>query len=242
MTGNGAEVPDYGIYKDRDWPDQDKGQAAMITRMDRDIGRLLDKLRELGIADNTLVFFTSDNGPHNEARHNLDRFKPAGPLQGIKRSMHEGGIRVPGLAWWPKHVPAGTTTDMIGYSGDWFATAAELAGAKAPAGLDSISLVPTLLGKPASEQPQHRYLYWEFYEQGSRQAVRFGKWKAIREPMLNGKIRLYDLEVDQGEVNDVANQNPEEVKLAGQYMDEAHVNHPNWQVPNVKEKGARPAK
>ena len=126
MTGNGAEVPEFGIYEDRDWSDQSKGQAAMITRMDGDVGRILDHLESVGIADNTLVFFTSDNGPHDEAGHDLEVFDPAGPLRGTKRALYEGGIRVPAIAWWPGTVPAGTTTDHLCYFGDWMATAAAL--------------------------------------------------------------------------------------------------------------------
>ena len=99
MTGDGAEVPALGIYAEQDWPSQDKGQTAMITRMDSDVGAILNSLRELGIAERTLVFFTSDNGPHNETGHQLARFNPSGPLRGIKRALYEGGIRVPGIAW-----------------------------------------------------------------------------------------------------------------------------------------------
>ena len=108
LFGDGAEVPDYGIYEKEDWPKQDKGQAAMITRMDRDVGRILDLLEKLKIAENTLVMFTSDNGPHNEAGHNPERSTPAGPLRGMKRTLTEGGIRVPTLAWWPKTVEKGS--------------------------------------------------------------------------------------------------------------------------------------
>ena len=230
MTGNGAEVPDHGIYQDRDWPDQDKGQAAMITRADGDVGRILDHLRELGIAENTLVFFTSDNGPHDEAGHDLERFDPNGPLRGIKRALYEGGIRVPAIAWWPGTVPAGTTTDTIAYFGDWMATAAELAGAEPPAETDSISLVPTLTGHPEKQQ-EHEYLYWESYEQGSRQAVRFGRWKAIRQPMFTGAIELYDLREDLGEQTNVAAEHGEIVKRAARYLQQAHTPHPNWKTP-----------
>ncbi len=229
MTGNGAEVPDFGIYKDRAWSDQDKGQAAMITRMDSDVGKILDQLKTLGIAENTLVFFTSDNGPHDEAKHNLATFNPSGPLRGIKRALYEGGIRVPAIAWWPGTVAAGTTTDHICYSGDWFATAAEIAGVTPPDGLDSISMLPTLKGD-ASAQKQHAYLYWEFYEQGSRQAVRFGKWKAIRQPMKTGEVELFDLSTDIGEQDNVAKEHAEEVERAKKYMDKAHTPHPNWQI------------
>jgi uncharacterized sulfatase len=230
MTGNGAEVPDEGVYADRDWPPQDKGQAAMITRMDADIGQLLDDLRELGIAERTLVFFSSDNGPHNEAGHNLDRFHPSGSLRGTKRALYEGGIRVPAVAWWPGTIAPGTSSDHIGYFGDWMATAAELSGAELPDNLDSISLVPTLKGDRDAQQQQHEYLYWEFYEQGGRQAVRMGDWKAVRQPMFSGSMELYDLSSDLGEETDLAGQYPEIVARAAEAMDEAHTPHPNWQV------------
>lgn len=229
MTGDGAEVPDDGIYADRDWPKQDKGQASMITRMDSDVGRLLDLLRELEIDRNTLVFFTSDNGPHNEAGHNLDRFNPAGPLRGIKRALYEGGIRVPAIAWWPGTVAAGSTTEHIGYFGDWMATVAELSGASMDHPTDSISFVPTLKGQPEKQQ-QHEALYWEFYEQGSRQAVRFGDWKAIRQPMLTGNVELFNLREDLGETTDLSAEHPELVQRAIELMDRAHVPHPNWKV------------
>ena len=229
MTGDGAEVPGYGIYANREWPNQDKGQAAMISRMDGDVGRLLDLLGELEIAENTLVFFTSDNGPHDEANHNLERFNPSGPLKGMKRALYEGGIRVPGIAWWPGTIAAGSTSDHIAYFGDWMATAADLAGVKPPADIDSISFVPTLKGG-AEKQKKHKYLYWEFYERGGRQAVRFGKWKAIREPMFDGPIELYDLSIDLGEESNLADQHPEIIKRAASYMNDAHTPHPNWTV------------
>jgi len=228
LTGNGAEVPDYGIYADQDWPEPDKGQAAMITRLDAGVGRVLDLLKELNIEQNTLVFFSSDNGPHNEAGHNLSRFNPAGPLKGIKRSLTEGGIRVPGIAWWPGTIAPGRTSSHIGYAGDWMATAAELAGVSAPTAIDSVSFVPTLRGDDSS-QKQHEYLYWEFYEQGSRQAVRFGNWKAIREPMLNGEVKLFDLSSDLGEIKDLSKARPALVEKAVSYMNTAHVPHLNWQ-------------
>lgn len=230
MTGNGAEVPDVTAYEDRDWSDQDKGQAAMITRADGDVGRILDHLRELGIAEETLVFFTSDNGPHDEAGHDLETFDPAGPLRGTKRALYEGGIRVPAIAWWPGTVPAGSTTDHIAYFGDWMATAAELAGVEPPPETDSISLVPTLTGHP-EQQKEHEFLYWEFYERGSRQAVRMGKWKAIREPMFTGAVELYDLQDDIGEQQDVAEKHPQIVERAKRYMEQAHTPHPNWKTP-----------
>lgn len=226
-TGNGQEVPDYGIYADRDWPDPDKGQAAMITRMDGDIGRLMDLLEERGIAERTLVMFTSDNGPHNEGGHHPERFSPAGPLKGMKRALYEGGIRVPLIAWWPGTTPAGTTSDHLGYFGDLMATAADLANVEAPDGLDSISFLPTLSGN-GTQQREHDYLYWEFYEQGGRQAVRSGPWKLIRQPWMSDRVELYNLEADLGETQNVAAEHPQVVRKLDGYMEAAHQPHPNW--------------
>ncbi len=230
LTGNGQEIPDYGIYADREWPDPDKGQAAMITRMDADVGKLIESLRQLGIAEKTLVLFSSDNGPHREGGQNFDRFDPNGPLRGLKRDLNEGGIRMPMIAWWPGTVPAGTVSDHVGYFGDFFATAAELVGQPVPPGLDSISFLPTLLGKPG-EQTQHPYLYWEFYERGSAQAVRKDNWKAIRQPMLTGKTELYNLASDLGEERDVAADFPEVVAELERLMDQAHQPSERWTVP-----------
>jgi arylsulfatase A-like enzyme len=230
--GNGAEVPDFGPYADRDWPDPDKGQAAMISRMDRDVGRLLDLLDERGIAERTVVFFSSDNGPHNEARHDLSRFAPAGPLRGIKRSLYEGGIRVPFIVRWPGTVAPGES-DHLGYFGDFLATACDLASAPLPEPNDSISLVPTLRGR-AGEQRQHEALYWEFYEQGSRQAVRAGRWKAIRQPMVHGRVELYDLEHDLSERHDLATRHPDITARLEAMMTAAHRPHPLWRVPPAK--------
>jgi len=228
MFGDGAESPDYGIYAKKDWPKQDKGQAAMITRMDGDIGRFIDLLEEMGIAKNTLVIFSSANGPHNESGHNPKRFNPSGRLTGMKRSLYEGGIRVPTIAWWPGVVKAGSTNEQVGYFGDFFATACDLAGLKTPPGLDSISFLPTLRGK--GRQKEHKYLYWEFYEQGGRQAVRFGDWKAIREPMLTGEVKLFNLATDLAEQHDLAEKERAIARRAIRYMDEAHVNDERWRV------------
>ncbi|MDE0103607.1 MAG: arylsulfatase [Bryobacterales bacterium] len=226
-TGDGAEVPDHGIYEDVDWPAPDKGQAAMITRMDRDVGVLMDHLEQLGIADSTLVMFSSDNGPHNESNHDLVRFNPSGSLRGIKRDLYDGGIRVPFLAWWPGTVGAEHTSDHIGYFGDLMATVAELAGAELPAGHDSVSFAPTLLGE-AARQKQHDFLYWEFYESGSAQAVRLRQWKGVRRPMLTGRLELYDVLRDPLEKYNLARNHPEVVREIEAAMERAHEPHPNW--------------
>lgn len=226
-TGHGQEVPDYGIYKDQNWKEQDKGQAAMISRMDRDMGRILDKLKQLDIDENTVVMFTSDNGPHNEGGHDPKRFTPSGPLRGMKRDLYEGGIRVPMIVRWPGKTPAGSISKHAGYFGDLMATAAEIAGVDVPPGLDSVSFAPTIAGQ-AETQKEHKYLYWEFYERGGKQAVRHKNWKAVRMPSYTGKTQLYDLSEDLGEATDIASQHPDLVRKLEAMMDEAHADHPNW--------------
>ncbi len=227
----GMEVPDYGAYQGRDWPRPAKGFAAMVSRMDADVGRLLDLLQELDIDDRTLVLFSSDNGPHREGGHDPDFFDSNGPLRGIKRDLYEGGIRVPFIAHWPGRVAAGTVSEHVGYFGDLMATAADLADSAVPPDLDSISFVPTLLGKP-EDQREHPYLYWEFYERGSAQAIRSGKWKAVRKPMLTGPIELYDLSADLGEENDIAPANLDVVSEIESLLETAHRPSPLWQPPS----------
>ncbi len=212
----------------------------MVTRLDTTVGRLVDQLTRLGLEENTLIVFTSDNGPHSESGHETEVFKPAGPFRGMKRALYDGGIRVPLICYWPSRIEAGKVSSHVCYSGDFFQTFAELSGelcdvAKGP--IDSISIVPTLL-PVASQSPAvqsvHRYLYFEFYEQGSRQAVRFGDWKAIREPMIDGKVQLYNLSQDLTESQDVAASNPTVVEQAVQFMDEAHQPSERWQRPSRK--------
>jgi len=225
---DGMEDPDRSRFASESWPAAEIGFAAMVARLDRDVGRLLAQLEAQGLADNTLVIFTSDNGPHQEGGHDATFFDSNGPLRGGKRDLTEGGIRVPFIARWPGRVPAGTTSEHAGYFGDFFATAAELAGQPLPAGLDSRSFLPALLGQPQSPP---EYLYWEFYENGSGQAVRFGDWKAIRRPMLTGAVELYDLATDLGEAHDVATQHPDLVARAKAYLEKSHVPSALWSVP-----------
>lgn len=226
---NGAQVPDFGPYADKDWPDPDKGQAAMISRLDGYVGRLLALLREQGLEKNTLVIFTSDNGPHNESNHNLARFNPSGPLTGIKRSLTDGGIRVPMIAWWPDKIAAGTKTDHVAYFGDWMATAAELAGEKTPAECDSLSFVPTLLGQK-DQQRQHEFLYWEFHEGGFKQAALYqGRWKGIRSGSPSANVALFDQEADIGEKTNVATQHPEIAAKIEEYLSRARSTSPDWE-------------
>ncbi len=228
--GNGAEVPDFGPYAHEPWSEQDKGQAAMITRLDGYVGRLFEALKRLGLERNTLVVFTSDNGPHNEAGHDLTRFRPAGPFRGIKRALTDGGIRVPFLARWPGTIPPATTSAHVGYFGDWMATAAELAGARLPEGRDSISFVPALLGQEA-RQPRHEFLYWEFHERGFSQAALLdGRWKGLRERRLSAPLVLHDLTSDPGETRDVAAAHPEIVARLDAYLRGARGASADWPV------------
>ncbi len=206
-----------------DQPTPRAAHAAMVSRMDRDVGRLLDLLRERGIAENTIVFFTSDNGPHKEGGHDPEFFDSNGPLRGLKRDLYEGGIRVPMIAWWPGKVAAGTVSDHVSAFWDFLPTCAELAGVENVAGVDGLSMAPTLLGE-VERQAEHEYLYWEFYEQGGKQALRWGDWKGVRLDVRRdreGPIELYDLSEDLGESNDVASQHPRVVKRIEQMMREA---------------------
>lgn len=227
--GDGANVPDYGPYETMDWPNPDKGQAAMISRMDSYIGRLMDHLKLLGIEDNTLVIFTSDNGPHDESNHNLERFDPNGPFSGIKRDLTDGGIRVPFIAWWPDTVKPGVS-NHVGYFADWMPTAAELAGAPAPEDTDGISIVPTLLGKP-NAQGEHEFIYWEFpHWHGFRQAALYdGRWKGIRKGGPDAPVLLYDQKNDPAEQTDVASKYPEIARKIGNYLKIAREPNPNWE-------------
>jgi arylsulfatase A-like enzyme len=228
---NGMEIPDYGAYRDKPWPPAEKGHAAMISRLDADVGRLLQELKKDGLEDRTVVFFASDNGPHHEGGHNPKFFDDNGPLRGTKRYLYEGGIRVPLIVRWPGHVPQDTVSDHVGYFGDFFATAAELAGATCPAGLDSVSFVPAMTGH-SEQQTSHPYLYWEFYEGGSKQAVRLGNWKGVIHPIGSQTVELYDLQTDLGERHDVANSHPEVVQKILSIGRSAHVPSPLWHVEN----------
>jgi len=205
----------------------------MITRMDRDVGRLLDLLKELKIEENTLVMFTSDNGPHNEAGHNPELFKPAGPLRGMKRTLTEGGIRVPTLAWWPNTIEPNSISDQPFYFGDLMATACDMTQSDMPLQTDSLSFLPILKGK-AEEQKRHKYLYWEFYERTFRQAVIMEDWKLIRSGMDNQRLELYDLKNDIHEDVNLIKEQPAVAQRMLSYMESAHVPHPNWTTPKRK--------
>lgn len=230
--GDGNEVPDVGAYADKPWNDAQKNHAAMITRLDRDVGDLLAHLKKLGLDERTLVIFSSDNGPHKEGGPNYDPdfFAARGPLSGNKRALTDGGIRVPFIARWPGKIKAGAESTHVGYFGDMMTTWAELAGAKAPASPDSISLAPTLLGR--GPQRKHDYLYWEFYEGGISQAVLIdGRWKGIRMKSITEPIQLFDLANDLAEKTDLAAQEPARVAQVAELFRTAHVDNEHWKIP-----------
>lgn len=200
--------------------------AAMVSRLDRYVGQVLGQLRQLGLDENTLVIFTSDNGPHKEGGNDPSWFDSNGKFRGIKRDLYEGGIRVPMIAWWPGSVEAGTVTDHAGANWDFFPTFASLAGlADKYTETDGISILPTLLGNEA-EQKQHPYLYWEFHEQGGKQAVSIDQWKGVRlgvNKAPDGPIELYNLETDPEETTNIAEAQPEIVSKITGIMEEARV-------------------
>ncbi|UCH64009.1 MAG: arylsulfatase [Fidelibacterota bacterium] len=224
----GMEVPSSEPYTSEDWPEPQKGHAAMITRMDRDIGRLLAKIRELGLDEETLVIFTSDNGPHREGGNNPEFNDSNGRLRGIKRDLYEGGIRVPLITRWPGKIKPGQESDHASAFWDFMPTACEIAGVRPPEGIDGLSYLPVLLG---GEQKEHEFLYWEFK---SKQAVRMGDWKGIRSG-TKGELELYDLKNDISEDNDIAGQHPDVVARIETYLITARTDSEFWPVLETAE-------
>ncbi len=223
------EIDDLGIYADKPWPAEQKNYAAQVTRLDRDVGQLLDLLAELGLDKNTLVMLAGDNGSSFEPASAMGKlFDQAGNgLRGYKRALYEGALRQAALARWPGVVPAGRVTDGAWAFWDFLPTAVELAGAKLPAGFqpDGLSLVSFLRG---GEAPRRDYFYWELHETAKPlQAVRFADWKAVRNgPGL--PLELYDLAADPAEAKDLAASKPELVARAESFMRSAHTPDPNW--------------
>lgn len=216
------EVPDLGRYADRNWPKGAQEYAAMVTRMDADVGRIVALLEELKLRDDTIVFFCSDNGgpaPFGETFHTN------GTLRGKKGQVYEGGLRVPMIARWPGHVPAGQESNVPWYFADVLPTLAELGGGNVPSPIDGVSVVPVLLGQ--KQASADRFFYWEQTSSGFDQAVRWGKWKAVRL----GKERpleLYDLSNDPSETQNVAASNPEVIGKVEAYLKTARTESEDW--------------
>lgn len=235
------QIDDLGIYKNKEWPPQQKNFAAMVTRMDTDIGRLMDLLKSEGLDNNTIVMFAGDNGaafaPESDISKRFDQ-SMGGKLRGFKRGMYEGGLRQAALARWPGHIPAGRVTDEPWAFWDFLPTAVELAGGKLPAGLqiDGQSLVSFLKGGAA---PKHDYFYWEIHEGNPKQAVRIGDWKAVRND-VGGAWELYDLGKDLAESTNIATQHPAQIAQA-EKIAAARTADPNWPLEK-KPAGAKKGK
>jgi arylsulfatase A-like enzyme len=224
-TGDGMEIPDWGEFAKTDWPSPEKGFAAMMARLDRDVGRVLHKLRETGAEQNTVVIFTSDNGPHQEGGHSAKFFKSSGPLRGIKRDLYEGGIRVPFLIQWPGAVAPGSISEQPIAFWDMLPTLAEIGGGTVPPGLDGVSVMRAIRGQPLGE----RVLYWEFHEGGFNRAIRFGDWKAIQFGK-DGPIELYNLKSDSAETTDVAASHPDVIASASKHFASARDESPDFPI------------
>lgn len=223
--GNGMEVPAGSQYEKRNWPAPERGFAAMLERLDGYVGRIVAALQQPGLESNTLVLFSSDNGPHREGGHDPDFFKSSGPLRGIKRDLYEGGIRVPFIARWPGKVPEGRTTGAVIAFWDVLPTLAELAGAAVPRGIDGHSFAAALRGEPYSPAAP---LYWEFHEGGFLQAVRAGEWKGVRKNL--GPLELYNLSKDPGEGSNVAAAHAEVVRRIEGIMHAARTESPHFPI------------
>lgn len=202
-SGNGYEVPNDEPYTGRPWPQAEKNFASMIHRLDDSVGQIMTRLKQLGLDNDTVVMFSSDNGPDTIAGHSTAFFESKRNLRGEKGDFYEGGIRVPLIARWPGRIPSGATSRFVTASWDLMPTAAEIAGIRPPAGIDGVSILPALLGR---EQSPHEYMYWETAEGGATRAVRMENWKALRK--ANSKLELYNLAEDPSETRDVAARNP----------------------------------
>jgi len=218
--------PDLGPYADRDWPENLKQLAAMITRLDDSVGQVFALLKELQLDDRTLVFFASDNG----AAYSDQLFQHSGPLRGFKRDMYEGGLRSPSMARWPGHISAGAVSDQVWAFWDVMPTLAELIGQPSPKDIDGVSILPALLKE---QKVEHAPLYFEFHERGFDQAVRLGDWKGVRHG-LKQPLELYDLKMDLAESNDVARQNPDVIARLERFLQSARVDSELWPIRETK--------
>jgi arylsulfatase A len=212
--------------------------ASMVSRLDRYVGEVLLQLKQKGLDKNTLVIFASDNGPHKEGGNDPSAFNSNGGLRGIKRDLYEGGIRTPFIAWWPGAVQAGKVSNYTGACWDLLPTFADMAKQPVVKHIDGVSILPVLLSKKMNRG--HDYLYWEFHEQGGKQAVLWGNWKGVKlqaKQNPNAPIELYDLQKDPAETNNVAAQNPAVVQKIKKMMQEAHVENKDFPFFGGADKG-----
>ena len=218
-------IPENPVFAGKAWPEEIKSYAAMVALADRDVGRVMQKLKDLGIDDRTLVIFSSDNGANPEF---IEPLGSTGGLRGHKRMLYEGGTRAPLIVRWPGKIQPGTTSDLLTAFVDFLPTAAELSGLPAPKGIDGHSIVPTLLGK--GQQPQHESLYFEIYEPYFQQAVRLGDWKGYRLG-TKAPLELYDLKADPVEKQNIAAAHPDIVRKIEAIMKAEHSPSPYYDAP-----------
>lgn len=228
VDGDGFEVPDHGQYEKENWPSPEKGKAAMISRMDESVGKLMSLLKELHLDDKTLVIFTSDNGPPQSEGGRLPEFNDSnGPLRGYKGQLYEGGIRIPFIARWPKHIKPQTTSSSVISFADVMPTLAKIGGGQAPTETDGLDFSPTLNG---GDQPQltDRMLYWEYGKNGVyAQAARWKNWKAVRD-LAKKKTELFDLSSDLGESHDLAGEHADLVAKFDKFLVDARSDSVLW--------------
>jgi arylsulfatase A-like enzyme len=226
-------IPDNTPFSKEPWPVEIKNYAAMVSLIDKDVGRVMEKLKDLGLDDNTLVIFSSDNGANDEC---IEPLGSTGGLRGYKRMLYEGGIRAPFIARWPGKIEPGTTTELQTTFADFLPTAADAIGAPAPSGTDGISILPTLLGEQQTRL--HDSLYFEIYEPYFQQSVRLGDWKGYRLG-TKAPLELYDLKSDPVEKHDLAAAHPDIVKKIEGIMTEQHTPSPHYDAPEQSEKGTK---
>lgn len=226
----GIDDPNHPRYKDGGYGSQPYPRAAfaaMVKMLDDQVGEIMQKLENTGLAENTLVIFTSDNGPHLEGGADPDFFNSNGPFQGYKRDLFEGGIRIPMIAFWKGQIKEGSRSDHISAFWDVMPTLCEIVGTNVPPEIDGLSFLPTMLG---GDQAPHRFLYWEFHEQGGKQAVRMGDWKLIRQNVIKGEPQtsLYNLIDDPAESKDLSNQHPKILSEIVNIMESSRNEDPEW--------------
>jgi len=213
--------------------------AGMVSRLDGDVGKILDEIKKCGIEEDTIVIFTSDNGPEKKAGADPRFFDSNGPMKGVKRDLYEGGIRVPLIVRWKGQVQQGSQCGHACAFWDFMPTFAELGDGKCPDGIDGLSIVPSLMGD-AAEQKKHEFLYWEFHEQGKKQAVRMGDWKGVRTNVYkrpNANWELYDLADDIGERHNIAGKHPQVVERIKNYVAECRTVSEKWPLTKEEKSG-----
>jgi len=229
-SGNSPEsqiVPSDEPYSNKDWPQVEKNYAVMVDMIDKDVGKLLEKVKQLGLDSNTIVFFTSDNGPNTSKSHDPEFFESNGIYKGYKRDMYEGGIRIPMIVRWPGKISPGTVSDEVWAFWDFLPTAADLSGLPFENNTDGISVLPALLGKL---QKSHEYLYWDYGHVRDEflQAARWDSWKGIKNNATK-QIEIFNLDDDPGETQNLAEQRPDLAKQFEEILLKAY--EPSSQYP-----------